>query len=194
MAAVDGTEFEYLRHLLACFDQGDLHAYDQLCVKYATQLNAQPALVASERQLRRKITVMSLLELVRALPSDNRAVALKVRGGEAQDKEQREISSSSSSFLNISLPIPCPLSSCTQTIADRAKLTVDGAEHLVMKCLADHLVEGSMDGIEGVVRVTWVQPRILTPPQVAQLKDWIGGWIGKVETMRTTLEDGASFL
>lgn len=154
MAAVDGTEFEYLRHLLACFDQGDLHRYDELCTKFAVQLNAQPALVASERQLRRKVTVMSLLELVRALPSENRAVSL-------------------------------------QTIAERAKLSVDGAEHLLMKCLADHLVEGCMDGIDGVVRVTWVQPRILTPPQVVQLKEWIGGWIGKVETMRQVLEDGA---
>lgn len=39
--------------------------------------------------------------------------------------------------------------------------------------------------------MSWVQPRILTPPQVAQMKDWIGSWIQKVSTASTNLEDQA---
>lgn len=52
---------------LQAFNVGDLTAYDLLCAKYAAQLNAQPALVAHERKLREKITLMCLLELVRFL-------------------------------------------------------------------------------------------------------------------------------
>ena len=40
---------------------GDIHRYDELCTKYASMLNAQPALVAHERRLREKITILCLM-------------------------------------------------------------------------------------------------------------------------------------
>ena len=40
---------------------GDIHRYDELCTKYAAMLNAQPALVAHERRLREKITILCLM-------------------------------------------------------------------------------------------------------------------------------------
>ena len=39
---------------------------------YADALNAQPALVANERSLREKITILCLLQIVFQLPADNR--------------------------------------------------------------------------------------------------------------------------
>lgn len=56
---------------------------------------------------------MSLLELIRALPSENRKVSL-------------------------------------EAVAARAKLNRDGAEHLVMRCLADHLIEGTIDEVRSM--------------------------------------------
>lgn len=50
--------------MLSAFNHGDLHAYDALCVKHANALNAQPALVAHERKLREKITILCLMELI----------------------------------------------------------------------------------------------------------------------------------
>jgi hypothetical protein len=61
--ALDGTQFQWLHELLVCFNDGDLHQYDELTSKYATVLNSQPALVQNERRLREKITIMSLLEM-----------------------------------------------------------------------------------------------------------------------------------
>jgi hypothetical protein len=55
---------EWLSHIVHAFNAGDLSKYDDLCNVYAKQLNAQPALVANERRLREKITILSLLELV----------------------------------------------------------------------------------------------------------------------------------
>lgn len=55
---------------------GDIHRYDELCTKHASLLNAQPALVAHERRLREKITILCLMELISSLPPDRRTVAL----------------------------------------------------------------------------------------------------------------------
>lgn len=61
---------------LQVFNEGDLHKYDELCSRYASQLNAQPALVAHERRLREKITLMSLVEMVASLPAEQRRITL----------------------------------------------------------------------------------------------------------------------
>ena len=50
--------------MLRAFNHGDLHAYDALCLQHAHALNAQPALVAHERKLREKITILCLMELI----------------------------------------------------------------------------------------------------------------------------------
>ena len=58
------SEFQWLYDLLVCFNKGNLHQYEELCVKHADKLNAQPALVENERKLREKITILCLLELI----------------------------------------------------------------------------------------------------------------------------------
>ena len=61
---LDTSDFRWLYEVLLAFEHGDLHKYDELCTTYAAQLNAQPALVQNERQLREKITILCLMELV----------------------------------------------------------------------------------------------------------------------------------
>ena len=64
MKVLGGTSFEWLYQILQAFDRGELHEYDQLCTTHAAALNAQPALVANERRLREKITILCLMELI----------------------------------------------------------------------------------------------------------------------------------
>ena len=61
---LEGSPYAWLGEMLDAFNHGDLHAYDALCSKYATELNAQPALVANERKLREKITIACLMGLI----------------------------------------------------------------------------------------------------------------------------------
>ena len=58
------------------FNDGNMHMYDELCSRHAAQLNSQPALVAHERRLREKITLMSLVEMVSSLPAEERRISL----------------------------------------------------------------------------------------------------------------------
>ncbi|KAF8061975.1 RPN9A [Scenedesmus sp. PABB004] len=148
---LDGSPYAWLAEMLACFNHGDLHAYDALCAKHAAVLNAQPALVENERRLREKVTISCLINQISDLPP-----------------EQRRI----------------PLSD----IAARTKLSVDGVEFLLMKALALHLIEGSIDQVAQEVTVSWVASRVLTTAQVQGLKERLDGWISKVNAISNTLE------
>lgn len=50
--------------MLESFNNGDMHQYDKLCEAYASVLNSLPSMVANERMLRQKITILALTELV----------------------------------------------------------------------------------------------------------------------------------
>ncbi|PSC67973.1 26S proteasome non-ATPase regulatory subunit 13-like protein B, partial [Micractinium conductrix] len=68
--------FGWLHEMLECFNSGDIHAYDALCMRHAAQLNGQPALVEHERRMREKITILCLMEMVSNLPPESRTIAL----------------------------------------------------------------------------------------------------------------------
>jgi 26S proteasome regulatory subunit N9 len=70
------SEFGWLLDMVQVFNDGDLNAYDELCEKYADQLNAQPALVMHERKLREKITILAFLRIVFELPAEKREIEL----------------------------------------------------------------------------------------------------------------------
>ena len=45
-----------------------------------------------------------------------------------------------------------------------------------------------------VVQVSWVQPRVLTLPQIDGLLSRLGAWISKVSTAATMLQDESTGL
>lgn len=51
-------------------------------------------------------------------------------------------------------------------IADKAQIDLNKVEALVMRALSKGLVQGSIDQVEELVNITWVQPRVLSPQQV----------------------------
>ncbi|KAL1922929.1 uncharacterized protein VTP21DRAFT_9305 [Calcarisporiella thermophila] len=64
-------------------------------------------------------------------------------------------------------------------IAQETRLPIDEVEHLVMKALSLGLLRAKIDQVAGVVRVSWVQPRVLSRPQIEgmarRLKEWNEG-------------------
>jgi 26S proteasome regulatory subunit N9 len=77
------------------------------------------------------------------------------------------------------------------TIAEKTKLPLDGVEFLLMKALALHLVEGTIDQVAGSVAVSWVAPRVLTPPQMELLRGRMEGWVSRVKGAAVMLEEEA---
>lgn len=50
------------------------------------------------------------------------------------------------------------------------------------------LIEGIIDQVEGIVHVSWVQPRVLGILQIKSLHDRLDAWIGKVHTTLLSVE------
>jgi len=68
-----------------------------------------------------------------------------------------------------------------QTIAEETKLPKDEVEHLVMKALSLKLIRGDIDQVDEKVNIDWVQPRVLSRPQIGQLADKLTLWINRLE-------------
>jgi len=71
-----------------------------------------------------------------------------------------------------------------QIVAEEVRLPRDEVEHLVMKALSLKLIRGKIDQVDERVHIDWVQPRVLSRPQIGSLGDRLTAWIdrlGKVD-------------
>lgn len=74
-----------------------------------------------------------------------------------------------------------------KTIAEETKVRPDEIEHLIMKALSLGLLRGSIDQVDEVARINWVQPKVLDMKQIEgmrlRLQEWdtsvneLGNWI-----------------
>ncbi|KAH0879434.1 hypothetical protein HID58_066828, partial [Brassica napus] len=58
-------------------------------------------------------------------------------------------------------------------IAERTKLSIEDVEHVLMKSLSVHLIEGIIDQASGTVYISWAQPKV---------------WVDKVHTTLLSVE------
>jgi len=79
-------------------------------------------------------------------------------------------------------------------LAAVAVVPLDQVEWLLMKVMALGLIKGSIDEVNATVTVSWVQPRVLTIPQLSALNEQLGIWSEKVKTAVLTIEDQAAEL
>ncbi|GAB2230262.1 hypothetical protein Droror1_Dr00014520 [Drosera rotundifolia] len=75
-----------------------------------------------------------------------------------------------------------------RVIAEHTKLSVEDVEYLLMKSLSAHLIEGTIDEVEGTVHISWVQPRVLGISQVKSLRDRLDNWLDKVHSTLVSVE------
>lgn len=54
-----------------------------------------------------------------------------------------------------------------------------------------HLIEGVIDQVDGTVRVSWVQPRVLAVSQISGLRDRLDSWLTKVHSTLLSIETEA---
>jgi 26S proteasome regulatory subunit N9 len=61
-------------------------------------------------------------------------------------------------------------------IAQETRLPVNEVEYLVMKALALELIRGTIDQVEQIVRITWMQGRVLGTQGIEGMKERLEGW------------------
>lgn len=74
------------------------------------------------------------------------------------------------------------------TIAEETKVRPDEIEHLVMKALSMGLLKGSIDQVDEVARINWVQPKVLDMKQIAGMRERLQGWDSSVNQLGNWIE------
>ncbi|OJD34756.1 proteasome regulatory particle subunit [Diplodia corticola] len=77
-----------------------------------------------------------------------------------------------------------------QAISQETKVPIDQIEHLIMKALSLGLLKGTIDQVDQIAKINWVQPKVLDMKQIegmrTRLRDWdssvnqLGNWIETV--------------
>ncbi|KAJ2959642.1 hypothetical protein NQZ79_g4915 [Umbelopsis isabellina] len=73
-------------------------------------------------------------------------------------------------------------------IAAETRLPNEEVEHLVMKALSLNLIRGSIDQVDQVVIVTWVQPRVLDKDQIDGMRKRLDKWNKEVNKIATFVQ------
>jgi len=75
-------------------------------------------------------------------------------------------------------------------VAAVTQLPVDEVEMLIMRTLSLGLIRGSIDEVDQILSVTWVQPHILNMEQIGNMSARLGGWTERVKTALRVVESG----
>jgi 26S proteasome regulatory subunit N9 len=74
------------------------------------------------------------------------------------------------------------------TIAQETKVRPEEIEHLIMKALSLGLLRGTIDQVDGVAQITWVQPKVLDMKQIAAMRQRLLDWDSSVNQLGNWIE------
>ncbi|OAA54795.1 proteasome regulatory particle subunit [Niveomyces insectorum RCEF 264] len=74
------------------------------------------------------------------------------------------------------------------TIAHETKVQPDEIEHLVMRALSLGLLRGTIDQVDEVAHINWVQPKVLDMKQIANMRGRLAEWGTSVNQLGNWIE------
>lgn len=74
------------------------------------------------------------------------------------------------------------------TIAQETKVRPEEIEHLIMKALSLGLLRGTIDQVDEIAHITWVQPKVLDMKQVGNLRQRLLDWDSNVNKLGNWIE------
>lgn len=78
-------------------------------------------------------------------------------------------------------------------ISDFTSTDINDVEHLVIKCFSLNLFKGTINQIDEILTITWLQPRILNLDQIKTLYNHLKSWDSNVETLANDIhQNGGS--
>jgi 26S proteasome regulatory subunit N9 len=75
-----------------------------------------------------------------------------------------------------------------QTISQETKVRPDEIEHLIMKALSLGLLRGTIDQVDEVAHITWVQPKVLDKGQIENMRQRLLEWDSSVNQLGNWIE------
>jgi 26S proteasome regulatory subunit N9 len=77
LASLEGTQGAWLVEMLGAFNTGDIGKFEQVSKTHEAAIKGQAALTNNQQNLREKIRIFALMELLRDIPADSRTVSFK---------------------------------------------------------------------------------------------------------------------
>ena len=74
------------------------------------------------------------------------------------------------------------------TIAEETKVRPEEIEHLIMKALSLGLLRGTIDQVDQIAQITWVQPKVLDMTQIGNMRKRLLDWDSSVNQMGNWIE------
>ena len=75
-----------------------------------------------------------------------------------------------------------------QELAKETRVGFEHMEHLVMKAMSLGLVRGTIDQVDEVARITWVQPKVLDMKQIDSMRRRLNDWDDSVNQLGNWIE------
>jgi len=70
-----------------------------------------------------------------------------------------------------------------ELIAKETRLPINEVEYLVMKALSLELIRGTIDQVDQIVQITWLQGRVLDKKGIEGMKKRLEGWSQGVQAL-----------
>mmetsp|Transcript_38222 Transcript_38222/g.95678 ORF Transcript_38222/g.95678 Transcript_38222/m.95678 type:complete len:375 (-) Transcript_38222:56-1180(-) len=77
LGALEGTQGAWLVEMLSAFNTGDIGKFEKVSKAHEASIKGQAALTNNQQNLREKIRIFALMELLRDIPADSRTVSFK---------------------------------------------------------------------------------------------------------------------
>jgi 26S proteasome regulatory subunit N9 len=74
------------------------------------------------------------------------------------------------------------------TISQETKIRPNEIEHLIMKALSLGLLRGTIDQVDEVAHITWVQPKVLDMKQIGNMRERLLNWDKSVNNLGNWIE------
>lgn len=74
------------------------------------------------------------------------------------------------------------------TISQETKVRPNEIEHLIMKALSLGLLRGTIDQVNEIAHITWVQPKVLDMRQIAGMRERLLDWDSNVNKLGNWIE------
>ena len=75
-----------------------------------------------------------------------------------------------------------------ETIARETRVSPEGIEILIMKALSLGLLRGSIDQVDEVAKISWVQPKVLDMKQIDNMRGRLQEWDSSVNQLGHWIE------
>ncbi|RDA82580.1 hypothetical protein CP532_3712 [Ophiocordyceps camponoti-leonardi (nom. inval.)] len=73
-------------------------------------------------------------------------------------------------------------------ISQETKVRFDEIEHLIMKALSLGLLRGTIDQVDNIARISWVQPKVLDMKQISNMRQRLLDWDANVNQLGNWIE------